>query len=124
MQPRKRFVCVFSGWAGRNTSDRFNLHSILVQRCHCVIDTHLQNALKYRSQGFPGGSVVKNQPASAGESQSRSVMSDFCDPVDYAVGGILWAKTLEWVAFPFSWGSSQPRDQTQVPHIAGGFFTS
>jgi len=30
---------------------------------------------------------------------------------------------LEWVAFPFSRGSSQPRDQTQVSHIAGGFFT-
>ena len=26
---------------------------------------------------------------------------------------------LEWVAFPFSRGSSQPRDQTQVSHIAG-----
>ena len=31
---------------------------------------------------------------------------------------------LEWVAFPFSRGSSQPRDQTQVSCIAGGFFTS
>ena len=28
------------------------------------------------------------------------------------------------VAFPFPRGSSQPRDQTQVSHIAGGFFTS
>ena len=31
---------------------------------------------------------------------------------------------LEWVAFPFSRVSSQPRDQTQVSRIAGGFFTS
>ena len=31
---------------------------------------------------------------------------------------------MEWVAFPFSEGSSQPRDWTQVSHIAGGFFTS
>ena len=29
---------------------------------------------------------------------------------------------LEWVAFPFSRGSSQPRDWTQVPCTAGGFF--
>ena len=43
-----------------------------------------------------------------------------CDPMDY---GILQARILEWVAFPFSRGSSQPRDQTQVCHIAGGFFT-
>ena len=32
--------------------------------------------------------------------------------------------SLEWVAFPFPRRSSQPRDWTQVPHIAGGFFTS
>ena len=31
---------------------------------------------------------------------------------------------MEWVAFPFSRGSSQPRDWTQVSRIAGEFFTS
>ena len=29
----------------------------------------------------------------------------------------------EWVVIPFSWGSSQPRDQTWVFCVAGGFFT-
>ena len=33
-----------------------------------------------------------------------------CDPMDYTVHGILQARILEWVAFPFSRGSSQPRD--------------
>ena len=47
-----------------------------------------------------------------------------CDPLDYTVHGILQARILEWVAFPFSRGPSQPRDRTQVSHIAGGFFTS
>ena len=47
-----------------------------------------------------------------------------CDPMDCTVHGILQARILEWVAFPFSKGSSQPRDQTQVSRIAGGFFTS
>ena len=37
--------------------------------------------------------------------------------------GILQARILEWVAMPSSRGSSQPRDQTQVSQIAGGFFT-
>ena len=32
-----------------------------------------------------------------------------CDPMDYTVHGILQARILEWVAFPFSGGSSQPR---------------
>ena len=36
-----------------------------------------------------------------------------CDPVDYTVHGVLQARILEWVAFPFSRGSSQPRDWTQ-----------
>ena len=47
-----------------------------------------------------------------------------CDPMDYTVQGTLQARILEWVAFPFSRGSSQPRDRTQVSHIAGRFFTS
>ena len=33
-----------------------------------------------------------------------------CDPMDYTIHGILQASILEWVAFPFSRGSSQPRD--------------
>ena len=47
-----------------------------------------------------------------------------CDPMDSSVHGILQARILEWVAFPFSRGSSQPRDQTQVSHIAGRCLTS
>ena len=47
-----------------------------------------------------------------------------CDPIDYTVHGILQARILQWVAFPFSSGSSQPRDQTQVSHISGRFFTN
>ena len=37
---------------------------------------------------------------------------------------ILQARILSWVAMPSSRGSSQPRDQTQVSLIAGGFFTA
>ena len=47
-----------------------------------------------------------------------------CDPMDYIVHGILQSRILEWVVFPFSRGSSQPRDQTQVSHMAGRFFIS
>ena len=42
----------------------------------------------------------------------------------YTVHGILQARILDWVAFPFSRESAQPRDRTQVSHIAGRFFTS
>ena len=47
-----------------------------------------------------------------------------CDSMDCIVHGIFQARILEWVAFPFSRGSSQPRDQTQVSRITGRFFTS
>ena len=51
-----------------------------------------------------------------------------CDPTDYSlpgfsVSGILQARILEWIAIPFSRGSSQPREQTWVSCIAGRFFT-
>ena len=57
------------------------------------------------------------------KSESHSVKSDSFDRMDYAVHGILQARILEWVGFPFYRGSSQPRDQTQLSHIAGRFFT-
>ena len=52
-------------------------------------------------------------------------MSDSLRPHgSYTVYGILQARTLEWVAIPFSRGFSQPRGQSQVSRIAGGFLTS
>ena len=47
-----------------------------------------------------------------------------CSPSGSSIHGTLQARILEWVAILFSRGSSQPRDQTQVSRIAGGFFTS
>ena len=47
----------------------------------------------------------------------------FCGPMDSSVYGILQARILEWVAIPFSSGSSQLRDQTRVPCIEDRFFT-
>ena len=60
---------------------------------------------------------------------SRSVVSDsvtpwtVCSPPGSSVHGILQARILEWVARSSFRVSSQPRDQTQVSHIAGRFFT-
>ena len=42
-----------------------------------------------------------------------------CNPMDCIVHGILQARILESVGFPFSRGSSQPRGRTQVSCIAG-----
>ena len=40
-----------------------------------------------------------------------------CDPMDYTLHEILQARILEWVAFAFSRGSSQPRDWTEVSRM-------
>ena len=39
-------------------------------------------------------------------------MSDSLGPHDYTAHGIFEVRILEWVAFPFSRGSSQPRSPT------------
>ena len=62
----------------------------------------------------------KESPRSDIESEVKAKVAQscptLCDPMDYTVHGILQARLLEWVAFPFSRGSSQ------VSCIAGGFF--
>ena len=74
---------------------------------------------------FPSCTLLENWDGlNQGESESHSVVSDSLRPVDYTVHGILQTRILEWVAIPFSRGSSQPRGQTQASHIAGRLLTS
>ena len=59
---------------------------------------------------------------------SHSVMSNSCDPMrcsppGSSVHGTLQARILEWVATPFSRGSSWPGDRTQISCTAGRLFT-
>ena len=70
---------------------------------------------------FPGGSDSNEVKVKMKITQSCQTL---CEPMDYTVHGILQARILEWVALPFSRGSPQPRDRTQVSRIAGRFFTS
>ena len=63
------------------------------------------------------------------KSGSHSVISDSCNPMDCSlpgssVHGILQTRIPEWVDYPFSRGSSWPRNQTGVSCITGRFFTS
>ena len=64
--------------------------------CVCVLVAQVHITLWYpKDSSFPGSSVHR----------------------------ILQARILEWVAIPFSSGSSRPRDRTQVSHIAGRVLT-
>ena len=47
-----------------------------------------------------------------------------CSPPGCSVHEVHQARTLEWVAIPFSRGSSRPGDRTQASYTAGGFLTA
>ena len=74
--------------------------------------------------GTQNGTHVLLQALRRRESLSRVRLCNptDCSPPGSSVHGILQARTLEWVAIPFSRGSSQPRDRTQVSCIVSRFF--
>ena len=59
------------------------------------------------------GRILMNGTAAAAAKSLQSCPTLF-SPMGYTVHGMLQARILQWVAFPFSRGSSQPRDLTQV----------
>ena len=100
--------------------------------CHALLQgiflTQLSNRHLFRLFHWQAGSLPLAPP---GKPKFMSVIvkvaqlcPTLCDPVDCTVCGVLQARILEWVAFSFSRGSSQPRDRTQIAHTAGRFFTS
>ena len=80
---------------------------------HLVISVHLyshQSTLNHHPLSY-------ERLASSMKVEVAQLCPTFCDPVDYTVHEILQARILEWVAFPFSSGSSRPRNQTRSPAL-------
>ena len=86
----------------------------LLCRAHWVEERKGTGLLLKLMGSFPGTSPKVNI--------TQSCLT-LCDPMDCTVHGILQVRILEWLAFPFSRGSSYPRDRMQVSCIAGRFFT-
>ena len=110
--------------------DYFSLRSI--KRQGCPLSPHLFSIV-WKSQLKQLGNKKKKHVNR--KKKRRKTISIFvvkvtqlcltlCNPTNYAVHVILQSRILDWVAFPFSRGSSQPRDQTRVSCIAGSFYTS
>ena len=97
-----------------------------------LLNSHLytENIIWVKSQGLktPGRiSLISKQMFCVCVLVTQSCLT-LCNPMDCSppgssVHGILQERILEWVAIPFSRGSSWPRDQTWVSCIAGRFFT-
>ena len=68
------------------------------------------------SQPFPSSGDLPNS--------RTKTRSPHCRQILYQLSHKKSQRTLEWVAYPFSSGSSQPRDQTVVSCIACESFTS
>ena len=96
----------------------------LMGRAIMVCAYRVLSTARHCSEPFTSISALNVHRDSLRASEGLSHIRLFATPMDYTVHGILQARILQWVAIPFSRGSSQPRDQTQVSHIAGGFFTS
>ena len=84
-------------------------HSIIFEiapKC-CISDSFLD----YETYSIPSNVFlsIAIEIMVKSESESCSVVT-LCDLMGYPTHGILQAKILEWVVFPFSRGSSQPRD--------------
>ena len=102
----------------RRVAHSSSIHSL----CTKISLEDVQHHIVYNTKGLETTSyLMSGKKVKVKVTQSGPT---FCDPKDYTVHGILQARILEWVASPFSRGSSQPRVGTQVSLIAGGFFTS
>ena len=107
-QPRDRtqFSCIagrcFNLWATREA-----LSECSVNWTDCIC---LQVSAEGDLESHPDDQKVKVAQSSP----------NLCNPMDY----ILHDRLLEWVAFPFSRGCSQPRDRTHISCTAGGLFTN
>ena len=75
----------------------------------------------WESQNSWGSAVT--QPCAYYSVMSNSLKPMDCSTPGFSVHGDSPDRILKWVAMPSSWESSQPKDQTQVSHIAGRFFT-
>ena len=108
-------VCVSILRDGWSTEGLQNWKDVQTPCLRCPV---LLMSASYESWHSPGIVEVK------GKVKGAQLCPTLCNPMDSTVHGILQARVLEQVAFPFSRGSSQPRDWTQISHVAGGFFTN
>ena len=105
------------------------LHTQTMVLCHlslymtCLEHDHQHRATRERDKG-PDRRKCAIFLASCYLTQAMGLQLKWGLCNSWTIHGILQARILEWVAFPFSRGSSQPRDRTQVSHVAGRSFTS
>ena len=84
--------------------------------------TLLYSPWSYPGQIIGAGSISLPQGIFPTQGSSPGLLH--CRQILYQLSHKGSPRILEWVAFPFSSGSSRPRDRTGVSCIAGRFFTN
>ena len=122
-------ICLFISWGlgenfyfgldrshcfGKNRKPGMSKKEIII----CWKDTRLVHEIQRSTKG------LSFRKASVLVAQSCLTLCDpICSLPGSSVHGILQARILEWVAIPFSRGSSWPRDWTWASCTAGRCFT-
>ena len=139
-------MCLLFSWLtlrGGTAGSRTVYMFVLRRNCHTFSAVIVRSYIFTSSVWFPGDPHPYQhksfcQPFPLGccsvcaHAMSLQLCSTLCDPMDCSlpgspVHGILQARILEWVAVPYSRGSSQPRDRTHISCgfcSAGEFFTA
>ena len=116
-----------SSWPPPPVSSSLLFSSLLPRSLACQgLYSHLHSLISrqdWKEKEVPSLSTIVKMFLKV-KAKAAQLCLTFFDPMEYTIHGILQARILEWVAFPFSRGSSQCRDWTQDSHIAGRFFTS
>ena len=113
---------LFCSWGSPGKNNRMGCHALLQEIFSTQESTlHLLGLLHWQACSLPLALSGKHISWKVKVAQSCPTL---CNPMDCTVLGILQARILEWVAFPFSRGSFWPRNQTRVFCIAGRFFTN
>ena len=92
-------------------SESHSVVSLWPHTIHGILQTRILDWV-----GFPSLGIFPTQGSNPGLQQCRQIL--------YQLSHQESPRILEWVAYPSSSRSSQPRNQTGVSCIAGGFFTS
>ena len=117
------------GWGGWFEDDSSVLHLLCTLFLFLLYQLHLRpSGIRSRRLGTPAPEGCNEVQKTTCLCVSHSVISNSLRPMDSSppgssVHGIFQARILEWVAIPFSRGSSPPSDQTYISWAAGRFLT-
>ena len=104
-------------WSARNTSE-----VKVTQSCLTLCDSMDYSPWNSPGQNTAVGSLFLLQGIIPTQGLNWGLLH--CRQILYQLSYQENSRILEWVAYPFTIGSSWPRNRTEVSRIAGGFFTN